>query len=186
MIKQRKSLLLVIVGGLLPSLAALAEPRVTTSPGMVCRASGSVPASYGTDSVMNDSSSSLPLSCPLSTSVRDNKHFLTQTSFLAAGGGVGCSSTGSEFNPAVTITDRNATANASCTLYVLGSGNNIVASFNVSTSGQSATPQRLTWPVPRMDFTGMRLYADCLLPPRDVSSGVVSSIQSFTLFTCDP
>jgi hypothetical protein len=183
----------LIVALLWPALPASAEPRVNTSPAAICRASGTGVARFAGDEVQNVDSTghTLNLACPIPTSVRDNDSFNSVTSFLAAGGGVGCPSSGSSFNPMVTFFDHNKTQNAGCTLYVLGPGNVVQSVFTVTSSGATLEPQRKSWNVPRMDFTHLHLYADCVVPPPDPSNpqdlgGPTSSVEGFTIFTCDP
>jgi hypothetical protein len=163
---------------------AAAEPRMNNLPGTVCQSSDSIPT-YVPEGIGNDTSQTMHLACPLSLTVRNITDFsTTNTALLAASGGNGCPSTGDL--PAVTFLDRSSSADISCTLNVLDSGNVIQSSFTVTSSGSSINAQRKTWAVPtRMDLTGKHLYVECDVPPLDPTGGR-SLIEGFSIATCDP
>jgi hypothetical protein len=126
-------------------------------------------------------SGTLHLACPLAMSV-GGKRSLATTSMLAAGGSK-CDLAGAGAAPVVHVIDQHATQDVGCTLYVLGQGNAVAASFTVMSSGESPSRQFLTFATPRMDFTGKTLFAVCVVPPHfnDKRSRVVS----FAVSSCD-
>jgi hypothetical protein len=172
-----------IAAALLASASfARAEFRGTIYPGSICRNSGGGKGAYTSAGIVNVSpTDTLHLACPIPLSVRDAN---VPGAFLAASGGPGCPNEDGN-GVLVLVNGINPTANITCTVYVLGAGNVVTASFGSTPVGAGGHTIFLAFNIPRMDITGKTLYADCTVPPLNAQSQA-SSITSFNIDSCDP
>jgi hypothetical protein len=179
--KRRGEIVAWLAVGLLTAAPAAAGTRQNNFSGATClKSAGNATPRYSQLGVTNQTSNEwLHLACPFPMSV-GGKFFLPSAAKLADSGSNCSSGSG---GGSVTFIDLSTTQNVSCTLYVLGSGNAVLASFTVSSSGASSNPQSRTFGIPSMDFTKKTLFAQCVVPPPD--AGQRSSVLNFIVTSCD-
>jgi hypothetical protein len=179
--KRRGEIVAWLAVGLLAAAPAAAGPRQNNFSGATClKSAGNATPRYSELGVTNQTNNEwLHLACPIPMSV-GGKFFLPSAAKLAEAGSTCSSGTG---GGSVTFIDQHSTLNASCTLYVLGSGNAVLASFTVSSSGARPDKQNIAFGMPVMDFTKKTLFAVCVVPPPE--AGFRSSVLNFIVGSCD-
>jgi hypothetical protein len=178
------ALLLLTASSLLAprSASALEDERMTSVHGTICRVTNAVTPFLSTAGVGNPSTTSaLNLDCPIAINSRSQVTYLTaqHTSVDTHGNLLGnCQHTKTARAPWIEVYDRNANADVSCQLLVLGAGNVIQASFAAHSSGAQGPVQKLTFPMTA--FLALndnnQLYVQCSIPVKTTDMSYVARI----------
>jgi hypothetical protein len=185
--RQHRIASVVLASALAATPALAAGPRYNGFAGQFCLlAADNAAVTVDLQGVADQAGpiETLHLACPLTMSV-GGKRSLTTKSFLGASGSK-CDQSADQ--PFVAVIDQHATRDISCTLYVLDQGNAVAASFTVTSVGNMAIKQTLSFAMPRMDFTNRALFAQCVVPSPyepDRFTALPSKIVSFGVNSCD-
>jgi hypothetical protein len=174
----------------LPAGAAEDE-RFTTFHGTICRTTKQpgMPFTWPllfTAGLGNTDPSAMTFDCPVPVVSRQKNTFLSAMHATSAPFTDKCDRYSADRRPWVEVYDRSATADVSCTLYVLGDGNAVQSQYTVTSTSQNQGPSiRLLFPVNNylMLPENSRLHVRCTVPGKSPSDW--SWIARFGFNTCE-
>jgi hypothetical protein len=185
----RSGLLLLAAVPLLSARPARAveDERFTAIHGTTCRVTNGVTPLISTAGIGNpNTTTTMNLDCALPVTARTKFAFLTAVHTVVGtdGNPLGtCDHTDTTRRPWVEVYDRNANADVSCRLLVLGDANTIISAFTVQSSGAQGAVQKLFFPMSSFQsITGNRLYMQCSVPPKTNDFSFVARVG---MPTCD-